>query len=905
MGMYNFVENIFGVGTERILEKRQRTARDGLPEKRFDASEMKSRLRPSCPGPALEEERLMLKGGRSFISSPPAFSNDAKKLLICTGNTVSVFSTSTGLQITELEGHTALVSSIVIAPASTPASKILCYCWTASLDGTIRHWDFSVPELMKKIDIRFPIYSMVIPSLFIQSMETQEKTHDLFAYVSTAEANQQDKQPNALHGKIRKCNLTKSRLAGGVTLAETPKPEFISICSSGNYFGIQDKRKIRIWKVPAKDSERHDLKKIRLHHTKKLTTLAFHPTKRIVAAGDVTGRILIWRGFGNKAFSLSDKLIKEALTSNDDERPGVRGDDDADSCTTWHWHSAEVKLLLFSSDGAYLYSGGKEGVLVVWQLDTGKKKFLPRIGSPLQFFTTSLDPSLSSVSCADNQIHLLKMPSMKILKSIAGIKVDVLYLLHLASGFLCLWRINILRKFLTPYFQLPCSVPEIKGSCSGFAFDYTSGLVAVCAENYCIQLYSLFDDREISQVQICERNHQPGDELTVMVTLVALSLDGCVMGTVETRLPEEGIGGLVSLKFWTRGQQNKDFSLSTIVYEPLRESDISAIAFHPTSRMAVSTSYGGDFKVIWLIVWIHNHEIRRKDQMLQKTGWTCHAVGSYKKKPLTAAAFSADGSVLAVAAETVITLWDPEKNVLVAVIGNSLEPIESLSFLGKSEHLVSTSRGSNPQVSVWSMSKLSVSWSYKLHAEALTCSLDDSSFAVLARLPESSKLTESNETTLQSKDGAILLFNVGDPVPVATWFVEKSRGGGLSFLHTNRASSDDKISDENSASVLLAYLNGDHEYVVFNPYGKQEGGVAHRRSIVGLEETGQIGYSSIYGELSEFELKRNQTQPGPLVPSERPWETIFSGPSHSLPPLTKLCSSFLESLLEKRTVVVE
>ncbi|KAF7121402.1 hypothetical protein RHSIM_Rhsim13G0225800 [Rhododendron simsii] len=867
---------------------------------------MKSGLRPSCLGPASEEERLMLKGGRSFISSPPAFSNDAKKLLICTGNTVSVFSTSTGLQITELEGHTALVSSIVIAPASTPSSKILCYCWTASLDGTIRHWDFSVPELMKKIDIRFPIYSMVIPSLFIQSMETQEKTHDLFAYVSTAEANQQDKKPNALHGKIRKCNLTKSRLAGGVTLAETPKPEFISICSSGNYFGIQDKRKIRIWNVPAKDSERHDIKKIRLHHTKKLTTLAFHPTKRIVAAGDVTGRILIWRGFGNRAFSLSDKRIKEALTSNDDDRPGVRGDDDADSCTTWHWHSAEVKLLLFSSDGAYLYSGGKEGVLVVWQLDTGKKKFLPRIGSPLQFFTTSLDPSLSSVSCADNQIHLLKMPSMEILKSIAGIK-------------------------------LRCSVPEIKGSCSRFAFDYTSGLVAVCAENYCIQLYSLFDDREISQTPIALALNNYEEKLLVdfvigliaspvglmeftgfksaketiirvmnlrkkmvMVTLVALSLDGCVMGTVETRLPEEGIGGLVSLKFWTRGQQNKDFSLSTIVYEPHRESDISAIAFHPSSRMAVSSSYGGDFKV-----WIRNHKIRRKDQMLQKTGWTCHAVGSYKKKPLTAAAFSADGSVLAVAAETVITLWDPEKNVLVAVIGDSLAPIESLSFLGKSEHLVSTSRGSNPQVSVWSMSKLSVSWSYKLHAEAVTCSPDDSSFAVLALLPESSKLTESNETTLQSKDGAILLFNVGDPVPVATWFVEKSRGGGLSFLHTNRASSEDKISDENSASVLLAYLNGDCEYVVFNPYGEQEGGVAHRRSIVGLEETGQIGYSSIYGELSEFELKRNQTQPGPVVPSERPWETIFSGPSHSLPPLTKLCSSFLESLLEKRTVVVE
>ncbi|GFS45286.1 transducin/WD40 repeat-like superfamily protein [Actinidia rufa] len=540
----------------------------------------------------------MISGGRSLVSSPPAFSNDAKKLLICHGNTVSIFSTSTGLQITELEGHKALVTSVIVVPASTPASKILCYCWTASLDGSIRYWDFSVPELMKMIDIQLPIFSMVIPSLFSQPVESDEKTRDLFAYVSIG-VNKQDKQPNTSRGQIRKCNLTKSCLAGGVTLAETQEPEFITICLFGKYFGIRDKRKLRIWHVPEKDSE---------------------------------------RVFGNRALSLSNRLKNGRLMTYEDERPGVRGDDDADSCTTWHWHSSEVKLLLFSSDGAYLYSGGKEGVLVIWQLDTGKKKFLPRIGSPLLFFINSPDPSLSSISCADNQIHLMKMPSMEILKSIAGIK-------------------------------LPCSVPEIcKNSFSGFVFDCAAGLVAVCAENYCIQFYSLFDDREISQVQICERNHQPGDELTVILTLAALSLDGCVMSTVETRLPEEGIGGLVSLKFWMCGSQIKDFSLSTIIYEPHRDSGVSAIAFHPTRRMSVSTSYGGDFKI-----WVGNQDIQQKDKMLQKTRWTCHAVGSYKKKPMTAAAFSADGSVLAVAAETVITLWDPEMNVLVAVIGDSLE----------------------------------------------------------------------------------------------------------------------------------------------------------------------------------------------------------------------------------------
>jgi len=47
--------------------------------------------------------------------------------------------------------------------------------------------------------------------------------------------------------------------------------------------------------------------------------------------------------------------------------------------------------------------------------------------------------------------------------------------------------------------------------------------------------------------------------------------------------------------------------------------------------------------------------------------WICLC----RNKAMRAAAFSADGSVLAVAADTVITLWDPNNNVLIAVIGET------------------------------------------------------------------------------------------------------------------------------------------------------------------------------------------------------------------------------------------
>ncbi|CAA0815500.1 Transducin/WD40 repeat-like superfamily protein [Striga hermonthica] len=737
----------------------------------------------------------MFTGGKSFVSSPPAFSNDAKRLLLCTGNKVSIFSTSTGLQTSELDGHEAQVTSVIVVPATSPASKLLCYCWTSSLDGKIKYWDFAAPELMRTIDIRLPIHSMVIPSLLSHTAERDKKVPDLYAYIYTEDVKQKEEQSKSLCGQIRKCNLTKSRLIGGVTLAETRSPGALTISPTGKYIGIHEKRKLRIWEIPAKDSDSVGYKKVRLHHTKVITALAFHPTERVVAAGDVTGRILIWRGVGRGTFGSDDKSVNGKSNKNAEDRPGVRDDDDADSCTTWHWHSAQVNVLFFSSDGAYLYSGGKEGVLVVWQLDTGKRKFLPRIGSPLLYFVSSPDPSMSTISCADNRILFLRMPTMEILRSISGIKL----------------RSSQMEMY--------------DGFGSNIVFNNTCGLIAVPTENYRVQFYDLLSDRAISEVQIYERNYQPGDEITVKVNLVALSPDGSTMSTVETRFPEDGIGSLVSLKFWACGSRNKQIRLSTVIYEPHRDAGISSIAFRPTSHMAVSTSYGGDFK-----------------------------------------------------------------------------PIINLSFVGKSEYLVSVSRGSNPRLNMWSMSKLCTTWSYRLDTEAIACSMDNSTFAVLVLLSLSRHMA-SAEIKSTGEDGMILLFNAENPVPLLTWFVSKARCGRLGFVQLS-SQLDDKVAKTEAANEVLAYVNGANEYVLLNPNGDltSQLSISCQQNFSSLEETETFGYASIYGELPEFSLKTNET-PFPSVPSDGTWKTIFSGPSHSLPSLPKLCLDFLESLLERRSAI--
>ena len=51
---------------------------------------------------------------------------------------------------------------------------------------------------------------------------------------------------------------------------------------------------------------------------------------------------------------------------------------------------------------------------------------------------------------------------------------------------------------------------------------------------------------------------------------MALSPDGSMMSTVDIRLAEEGLGGLITLKFWTCGSRAGDYYLVTVIYEPHR-----------------------------------------------------------------------------------------------------------------------------------------------------------------------------------------------------------------------------------------------------------------------------------------------------------------------------------------------
>lgn len=57
----------------------------------------------------------------------------------------------------------------------------------------------------------------MIPGLVSQPLESSEKSMDVFAYISSQDIKQNGQ---TLSWQIQKCNLTKSRLAGGVILTK-------------------------------------------------------------------------------------------------------------------------------------------------------------------------------------------------------------------------------------------------------------------------------------------------------------------------------------------------------------------------------------------------------------------------------------------------------------------------------------------------------------------------------------------------------------------------------------------------------------------------------------------------------------------------------------------------------------
>jgi NET1-associated nuclear protein 1 (U3 small nucleolar RNA-associated protein 17) len=139
-----------------------------------------------------------------------------------------------------------------------------------------------------------------------------------------------------------------------------------------------------------------------------LTCLAMHPTEEYFATGDEKGNIRLWYCLQETVAVPKPDVEKRAPTA------------------TFHWHAHAVSTLTFTLNGAYLLSGGEESVLVIWQIHSGKKEFVPRVGAPIDSVAVSRTQSGEEdylLSLADASFVFISSMNLKISRSHAGIKL--------------------------------------------------------------------------------------------------------------------------------------------------------------------------------------------------------------------------------------------------------------------------------------------------------------------------------------------------------------------------------------------------------------------------------------------------------------------------------------------------
>ncbi|OCT50098.1 hypothetical protein CLCR_06592 [Cladophialophora carrionii] len=86
-----------------------------------------------------------------------------------------------------------------------------------------------------------------------------------------------------------------------------------------------------------------------------------------------------------------------------------------------HWHRTAVNTVKWSRDGNYIISGGNETVLVIWQLDSNQRQYLPHLSTAILNLTVSAVGSAYALRLADNSVMILSTADLLPSTNVTGL----------------------------------------------------------------------------------------------------------------------------------------------------------------------------------------------------------------------------------------------------------------------------------------------------------------------------------------------------------------------------------------------------------------------------------------------------------------------------------------------------
>jgi len=360
-----------------------------------------------------------------------------------------------------------------------------------------------------------------------------------FLSVSWRGGNGED-GPAAPSGRLVRVNLATRTVEPARFKLRAPAP--LALAAGGSAVLAWERRTLWVW--PAAPGARLHAP-LTFHHTKAVTAAsAGGPADDVLAAGDASGRILVWRGLAGAVVG----ALKAAAAAAGGTAPAgpagsgtgggaaAAGAKARSACplpppATMHWHASPVRALAFTPDGAWLLSGGGEGVLVGWAAAGGGRTYLPRLGGPLTSISAvpGGDGSAVIIAQADNTLRRVCLGPPAVEWSVHGVRPALPAGGGLPAGG-CAWR--------------PGPAP----------------LLAVAGANSGIQFFDPAADAHAFRLQASPRNPVAASPLPggappppdPRVTALGFSSTGDAMATAEAA-PRSGTptGVASSLKLWS------------------------------------------------------------------------------------------------------------------------------------------------------------------------------------------------------------------------------------------------------------------------------------------------------------------------------------------------------------------
>uniref|UniRef100_A0A674NFU0 WD repeat domain 75 n=1 Tax=Takifugu rubripes TaxID=31033 RepID=A0A674NFU0_TAKRU len=507
--------------------------------------------------------------------------------------------------------------------------------------------------------------------------------------------------------------------------------------------------------------------------------------------------------------------------------------------TTLHWHHSAVASLCFTPEGTNLLSGGVESVLVQWKYRENQRDFLPRLGASITHVAVSPDGALFCCSHSDNKITIIQ--------NCVNVSAVIQGLVRGESA----------RTDLMVDPRTKCLV--LNGNPGH------------------LQFYSLQRDKLLYNLDIVQQEfiHELGLQQFEVVN-AAFDGPGNWLATVEERRRKAAELEL-NLKLWAFDEQTQSFVLNTTIVAP-HDSQVTDLCFCRASdsqtTLLVSASKDGHFKA-WQLA-----------AQTEGPSWSCDFVGAYRGLVPECCCFSADGSLLAVSFQEVVTVWSPGSWELLTTLSQPPKSIRNLCFgrLSCSKYLVGTA-GHN-LLCCWNLLTCSLEWSTSMEVTLLLADPHSDNMAAFC---------------WQDKCTDLFVFKPSEPRPL---FSHKAVCSGKVSRAVFAPREEMLESCEESSQWLnrsqLCFLT--QNMVNMNSYLPDQ--CLFFLSLVIDDSVAMTPFYLLLGkhrcqtlEMRDKESSWGSAERTPLPKGSVAVKELLQTPAHVLPPTSVLCAMFVESLL--------